>query len=88
MTRNATRQIPALIATAATNSTALLNQPNVSVARTAADNAVDVIAADPRMISSRRLLSRARMGSGRLLRGTAHTESIAFWTACPTPRPP
>lgn len=53
-----------------------------------ADSTVAAIAAVPSTSSSSRLRMRDRKGSGRLLRGTAHTESIAFWMACPTPDPP
>jgi hypothetical protein len=58
------------------------------MARPAADNTVAAIAAEPSTSRSSRLRKRDRIGSGRTLRGTAHTEFIAFWTACPTPDPP
>ncbi len=86
--RNATRQIPVLIAMVATRIPDLPNAPKSSTARPNADSTVAAIAAVPSTSRSSRLRKRDRNGSGRLLRGTAHTESIAFWMACPTPEPP
>lgn len=62
--------------------------PKSSATRPTAASKVAAIAADPSTSSSSRLRIRDRIGSGRLLRGTAHTESIAFCTAWPTPEPP
>lgn len=66
----------------------LPKNPNDVAARPTADSSVTATAALPSTSSSRKLRIRDRIGSGRLLRGTAHTVSIAFCSACPTPRPP
>ena len=47
-----------------------------------------VITAAPAVITSSRLLSRSRIGLGRLLRGTDHAVFIAFWIAVPRPSEP
>ncbi|BCI51119.1 hypothetical protein NIIDNTM18_03970 [Mycolicibacterium litorale] len=62
--------------------------PKSSTARPTAASTVAAAAAVPNTSNSIRLRMRDRIGSGRLLRGTAHTESIAFWMAWPTPEPP
>lgn len=77
-----------LIAMVPTRTPAMPNTPRSSTARPTADNRVAAIAADPSTSRSSRLRKRERIGSGRALRGTAHTEFIAFCSAWPTPDPP
>lgn len=64
------------------------NAPKSPTARPTADSTVAATAAEPSTSRSNRLRIRDRNGSGRTLRGTAHTVFIAFWMACPTPEPP
>jgi hypothetical protein len=77
-----------LIAIVATTITILPTAPKSPTARPTADSTVAAIAADPSTSRSSRLRTRDRTGSGRTLRGTAHTVFIAFWMAWPTPEPP
>lgn len=86
--RKATSRIAVLMPTVATTMPARPSAPKSSTARPTAARTVAVIAADPSTSNSSRLRIRDRKGSGRTLRGTAHTVFIAFWTACPTPEPP
>lgn len=88
VTLKATSTMPVLIRIVSTTIPAVPKNPREFTARPTADSTVAVIAADPSTSSSIRLRTRERIGSGRLLRGTAHTESIAFCTATPTPEPP
>lgn len=66
----------------------LPNTPKPSTARPVAESTVAAIAAEPSTSNSIRLRTRDRIGSGRTLRGTAHTVFIAFCTAWPIPEPP
>ncbi len=52
--------------------------PNDSDARLTADRMVVAISAEPRTSSNSRLRRRDRSGSGRSLRGTAHSVAMAF----------
>lgn len=67
-----------LIAMVPTRTPAVPNTPRSSTARPTADSTVAAIAADPSTSRSSRLRIRDRIGSGRTLRGTAHTVFIAF----------
>lgn len=88
VTRKATSRMPVLTRMVTTTMAVLPTNPKELAARPTPDSSVTAIVADPSTSSSRKLRIRDRNGSGRLLRGTAHTVSIAFCTACPTPRPP
>lgn len=77
-----------LITIVTTTIAVLPKNPNEVAARPTADSSVTAIAADPSTSRSSRLRIRERNGSGRRLRGTAHTVSMAFCSACPTPSPP
>ena len=66
-----------LIAIAANNTPAFAAGPSVADCRPNAKTSVVASSAEPSTHNNTRLRMRERIGSGRTLRGTAHTVSIA-----------
>src|SRR6478735_10084583 len=64
------------------------DSPSTSVLAASVERTEIASTATPAVSSRKRLLSRSRIGFGRLFRGTDQATCIAFWMAVPSPSDP